>query len=130
MQALKVGDLAKKTGLSAHTIRYYERIGLLPYAFRDHSGHRHYAEDILVWVEFINRLKTTGMPVRDMLKYAALRDGGAATEAARCDLLVEHRQNVRERVAELQSNLQILDAKIDGYKRSFQKVESHDTTRD
>ena len=68
---MKIGNLAKRTGLSAHTIRYYERIGLLPRADRDSSGQRDYGASILVWIEFLGRLKTTGMPIREMLRYAA-----------------------------------------------------------
>ena len=83
---MKIGELAKRSGLSAHTIRYYERIGLLPYADRDQSGQRDYDASILVWIEFLHRMKTTGMPIREMLRYAALRAGGVETEAevARC----------------------------------------------
>lgn len=125
---MKIGELAKRSGLSAHTIRYYERIGLLPYAFRDQSGQRDYDTDILAWIEFLNRLKTTGMPVRQMLRYAALRERGDATEMERCDLLVEHRQNVRAHVAALQNSLQVLDVKIAGYASAFKKDETHDTT--
>ena len=53
---MKIGELAKRSGLSAHTIRYYERIGLLPYAHRDQSSHRDYDESILTWIEFVDRL--------------------------------------------------------------------------
>jgi DNA-binding transcriptional MerR regulator len=112
---LRIGELATKSGLSAHTIRYYERIGLLLYAFRDQSGHRDYSAEILIWIEFLNRLKTTGMPVREMLRYAKLRERGEETDAERCDLLVEHRQNVRARIGDLQNNLRMLDIKIASY---------------
>ena len=63
---MKIGELAKRTGLSPHTIRYYERIGLLPFADRDAGGRRDYDESILTWIEFLGRLKTTGMPIRAM----------------------------------------------------------------
>jgi DNA-binding transcriptional MerR regulator len=69
---MKIGELAKRSGLSPHTIRYYERIGLLPYAVRKSSQRDHDAS-ILVRIEFLDRLKTTGMPIREMLHYAALR---------------------------------------------------------
>lgn len=73
---MKIGELAKRAGLSAHTLRYYERIGLLPRADRDASGQRDYDASILVWIGFLERLKTTGMPIREMLRYAALREQG------------------------------------------------------
>lgn len=123
---MKIGELAKKSGLSAHTIRYYERIGLLPYAYRDQSGRRDYSADILVWIEFLNRLKTTGMPVRDMLRYASLRERADETENERRDLLIEHRQNVREHISDLQNNLRMLDIKLASYAITDEEDENHD----
>lgn len=99
---MKIGDLAKRTGLSTHTLRYYERIGLLPYADRDRSGQRDFDASILTWIAFLGRLKTTGMPIRDMLRYAALRDDGEATGPARRQMLENHREQVRTQIAELQ----------------------------
>jgi DNA-binding transcriptional MerR regulator len=119
---MKIGDLARKTGLTTHTIRYYERIGLIPYAFRDQSGQRDYDASILTWIAFLDRLKTTGMPIREMLRYARLRERGAGTERERRELLEHHRDRVRAHVAELQASLAVLDTKIAGYAGS-QKVE-------
>ncbi len=112
---MKIGDIAKHTGLTAHTIRYYERIGLLPFAPRDSTGQRAYDASVLTWIEFLGRLKTTGMTIQEMLRYAQLRAQGAATEQERCALLAVHRDNVRIRVAELQASLVVLDTKIAGY---------------
>lgn len=112
---MKIGELAKRSGLSAHTIRYYERIGLLPYADRNASGLRDYDASILSWIDFLGRLKTTGMPIRDMLRYAALRELGPGTEAERRHLLEVHRDRVRARLAELSDCLLVLDTKIAGY---------------
>ena len=60
---MKIGDIAQRTGLTAHTIRYYERIGLLPFAPRDSTGQRVYDASVLTWIEFLGRLKTTGMSI-------------------------------------------------------------------
>lgn len=120
---MKIGELARRSGLSAHSIRYYERIGLLPYAGRDQSRQRDYDESILVWIEFLRRLKTTGMPIRDMLRYATLRAQGPNTGSERRALLEQHRQQVHDHVAELQACLVILDAKIVGYAGSDHKDE-------
>lgn len=114
---MKIGELAAKTGLSAHTIRYYERIGLLPFAIRDASGHRSYDASILKWVDFLSRLKATGMPIRDMQLYARLHEEGQSTNDQRQRLLIEHRIRVRSHMAELQASLLVLDEKIDGYNR-------------
>jgi DNA-binding transcriptional MerR regulator len=123
---MKIGELAKHSGLSAHTIRYYERIGLLPYADRDASRRRDYDASILAWIEFIGRLKTTGMPIREMLRYAALREKGAGTEVDRRDLLEGHRERVRARLTELQACLLVLDAKIVGYADAERRVKDYD----
>ena len=120
---MKIGDIAGKTGLTAHTIRYYERIGFLPFAPRDGTGQRVYDASILTWIEFLGRLKTTGMSIQEMLRYAGLRAQGAATEKARCDLLTEHRDQVRLRVEELQACLLVLDNKIAGYANTQLRTE-------
>lgn len=123
---MKIGELAKRSGFSAHTIRYYERIGLLPHAHRDRSGQRDYDASILVWIEFLNRLKTIGMPIRDMLRYAKLRESGPSTATERRELLQKHRRRVRTHVAELQACLLVLDTKIAGYAKSEQRMKRHD----
>jgi DNA-binding transcriptional MerR regulator len=125
---MKIGELAKRTGLSAHTIRYYERIGLLPYADRDRSSQRDYDASILTWIEFLGHLKTTGMPIRDMLRYAALRERGVGTEAERRDMLKQQRERVRAHVAELQDCLLVLDTKIAGYGGDDQRMKDDDAT--
>ena len=122
---VKIGKLARQSGLTAYTIRYYERIGLLPFALRDLSGQRDYDASILTWIEFLGRLKATGMPIREMLRYAALREGGKATEAERRDILKAHRQRVRSDLAELQANLLVLDAKIAGYAGPEERTMHH-----
>lgn len=112
---MKIGELAAKTGLTAHTIRYYERIGLLPFALRDASGQRSYDASILKWIAFLSRLKATGMPIRDMQRYARLREQGECTNDERQALLIEHRKKVRAHMAELQASLLVLDEKINSY---------------
>jgi len=123
---MKIGQLVERSGLTAHTIRYYERIGLLPYADRDHSGQRDYDASILNWIEFLGRLKATGMPIREMLHYAELRDQGPATEAARRELLERHRLEVRAKLAELADCLLVLDAKIAGYAGISKRMKDYD----
>ncbi|MCJ2093802.1 MerR family transcriptional regulator [Methylobacterium sp. J-072] len=112
---MKIGDLARRSGLSAHTLRYYERIGLLPYADRDRAGRRDYDASILTWIAFLGRLKATGMPISEMLRYATLRAQGTPTGPERRQVLERHREQVRHRIAEFQSCLLVLDSKIAGY---------------
>ncbi|WP_417261466.1 MerR family transcriptional regulator [Celeribacter sp.] len=125
---MQIGELAKRSGLSAHTIRYYERIGLLPYADRDAGGRRDYDEAILVWIAFLDRLKTTGMPIREMLQYAKLRAAGDHTGPARRRILEAHRDRVRAHVRDLQASLLVLDTKIDTYVEAEKRTHSHDDT--
>jgi DNA-binding transcriptional MerR regulator len=66
---MKIGELSQRSGLSAHTIRYYEKIGLLPFADRDGSGQRDYDLTILSWIAFLGRLKLTGMPLKQIQRY-------------------------------------------------------------
>lgn len=112
---MKIGEFAARSGVTAHTLRYYEKIGLLPRAFRDQSGQRDYAPETLVWLDFLRRLKATGMPIRDMLRYAALRRQGPDTGPDRKALLEAHRDKVRIALAELQDNLAVLESKITTY---------------
>jgi len=123
---MKIGQLVKRSGLTAHTIRYYERIGLLPYADRDQSGQRDYDQSILTWIEFLGHLKATGMPIREMLHYAALREAGPATEAGRRELLEQHRERVRVQLAELSACLLVLDTKIAGYAGTSKRMKDYD----
>ena len=125
---MKIGELAKRSGLSAHTLRYYEKIGLLPYAERDSSSQRDYDASILVWIEFLGRLKTTGMPIREMLRYASLRERGVETEAERCAMLEQHRESVLAHASELAACLLVLDKKIAGYLDQTQRMNSYDAT--
>jgi DNA-binding transcriptional MerR regulator len=121
---MKIGELAERSGFSAHTIRYYERIGLVPRVGRDQSKHRAYDASILTWLEFIGRLKTTGMPIREMRRYAELRSKGPSSNAERRKLLEAHRKRVRAHVADLQSCLAVLDKKIAGYAGSTSRIEN------
>ena len=121
---MKIGELAKRTGLTAHTIRYYERIALLPFADRDAGGQRDYDKSILVWIEFLKRLKMTGMPIREMMRYADLRAQGDQTGPKRRALLQQHRERVRAHLAELESCLLILDTKIDTYVEAEKRTQN------
>ena len=115
VQGITIQQAAARTGLSPHTLRYYERIGLIPEVRRGTDGHRRYDPDDVAWLEFLTRLRSTGMPIRDMCSYAELRRAGDQTAAARKQLLEEHRARVAERIAGLQQDLKVLDYKIDNY---------------
>lgn len=112
---MKIGELSRRSALSIYTLRYYEKIGLLPRADRDASGQRAYDQSILVWIAFIGRLKATGMPLREMVRYARLRERGETTVPERQGLLEKHRLKVRADMRELRDCLVLLDRKIAAY---------------
>ena len=110
-----ISEAVAYTGLSAHTLRWYERIGLMPHVDRSHTGQRRYSDADLDWLDFVGKLRLTGMPVADMVRYAQLVRQGEHTYAERLDLLVAHREDVRRRLSELRETLGVLDFKIDLY---------------
>lgn len=112
-----IAEAARRSGLSIDTLRYYERIKLVDPPARDTAGRRSYSDDDLSWLVFLTHLRTTGMPIRMMREYAQLRRHGDASAARRMGILVEQRDSVRARIAELRSCLDILDYKIDNYDR-------------
>lgn len=112
-----IGDLARVSGLTVDTLRWYEKIGLIPPPLRDRGGRRVYPPEILTWIAFLGRLKATGMSIADMRVYARLRAAGDATLAERRVLLEHHRHRVADEIATLRENLAALDDKIETYRR-------------
>jgi len=113
---LTISDAAEKSGLSAHTLRYWERAGLLEPVHRNGSGHRRYAEEDLDRIKFLTRLRATGMPIRQVRRYAELLNGGDDTNEERLALLEAHREAVRAHLEETAGNLDLIDWKIDLYR--------------
>ncbi|CAB3666348.1 MerR family transcriptional regulator [Paraburkholderia rhynchosiae] len=113
--ALTIGQVAETIGVSTHTLRYYEQAGLIRTVGRTQAGHRLYSPADLDWLQFVMRLKATGMPVAGMQAFAALRAEGQPTIGARRDLLVAHRDAVLARIAELQTSLGAITDKIAYY---------------
>ena len=113
MTSLSIAEAAEHTGLTAHTLRYYERDGLLLHAVdRAPSGHRRYTDEDLRWIEMVTRLRSTGMPIRDVRRYAALVRQGDGTEPERLALLLAHREVVERQLSEVASHLRAIDHKI------------------
>ncbi|MEU6080981.1 MerR family transcriptional regulator [Streptomyces sp. NPDC047108] len=110
-----ISEVAACSGLTAHTLRWYERIGLMPHVDRSHTGQRRYTDKDLDWLAFVGKLRLTGMPVADMVRYAELVREGDHTVTERHRLLHTHRDDVRRRIAELQDTLAVLDYKIGMY---------------
>ncbi|MGX6741099.1 MerR family transcriptional regulator [Streptomyces peucetius] len=110
-----ISEVVAFTGLTAHTLRWYERIGLMPHVDRSHTGQRRFSNRDLDWLAFVGKLRLTGMPVADMVKYAEMVREGEHTFEARAELLQRTRRDVLERIAELQDTLAVLDHKIEFY---------------
>ncbi|MDX3095802.1 MerR family transcriptional regulator [Streptomyces sp. ME01-24h] len=110
-----IGEVSAITGLSAHTLRWYERIGLMPHVDRSQTGQRRFTNRDLDWLAFVGKLRLTGMPVADMVRYAELVRLGEQTFSARRELLESTRRDVLRRITELQGTLAVLDHKIDTY---------------
>ncbi|WP_031044894.1 MerR family transcriptional regulator [Streptomyces sp. NRRL F-5650] len=110
-----ISEVVAFTGLTAHTLRWYERIGLMPHVDRSHTGQRRYRNRDLDWLDFVGKLRLTGMPVADMVRYAELVREGESTYPDRRDLLESTRRDVLTRIAELQDTLAVLDRKISFY---------------
>lgn len=110
-----ISEVVAFTGLTAHTLRWYERIGLMPLIDRSHTGQRRYSNKDLDWLDFVTKLRLTGMPVADMVRYAELVREGESTYGDRRELLEQTRRDVLARIAELRDTLSVLDRKISFY---------------
>lgn len=115
METLTVREASEFTGLSAHTLRYYERIGLIEPVARNSGGHRRYAQTDLEHLKFLHCLRDTGMPIQRMQEYATLASQGRATLDARLELLESHKRDVQTHIRELEEKLAIIDAKIERF---------------
>lgn len=120
---LTIQQVADKTGLSEHTLRYYERIGLIESVDRAENGHRRYTEIDIGWIDFLKCLRATGMPVAQMKEYADLTRMGGCTTDARLELLKEHRRTVLRQIEELQRHLAVVNHKIDYYSGEKERQE-------
>ncbi len=110
-----IQDAAAETGVSRDTLRYYERVGILPGIARSQSGHRRFSDDDMGWIKLVQCLRATGMPIEDLQTYAELMQQGDSTAAERLRLLQDHRRRIKEDMAELQTALELVDRKISGY---------------
>jgi DNA-binding transcriptional MerR regulator len=116
---LTIADAARATGVSAYTLRYYERAGLIDGVERADSGHRRYNDEDLAWIEVLQCLRATGMPIRQILRYAELVRAGDGNETDRLALLEEHRAAVRGRLAEVRRHLSFIERKIAIYEEKL-----------
>jgi DNA-binding transcriptional MerR regulator len=112
---MKIAQVSEKYGLSVDTLRYYERVGLIPPVHRNEGGIRDYDELDLRRVDFIKCMRAAGLPVEVLIEYMGLIQQGDSTIEARKEILVEQRNLVAARMQEMQKTLDLLNHKIDVY---------------
>lgn len=116
-----IGNFSDLTGLGIHTLRYYEQENLIS-PERNSSNRRQYSEKDVTWVEFIKRLKDTGMPIKEIRQYAILRATGDSTLNERMEMLIQHREVLNKQIEQLQEHMGMLDDKIDYYRREINTI--------
>ena len=94
--------MAERCGMTAHTLRYYERVGLIQPVGRAHNGHRRYSEADEAWINFLHCMRATNMPIREMQRYAELRELGDSTSLERRKILEDHQAAIAAQIVELQ----------------------------
>jgi DNA-binding transcriptional MerR regulator len=115
-----IGEAARRTGVSIHTLRYYEKAGLVVTPVdRSSGGRRRYSQLDLEWIGVCTGLRTTGMPIREIRRYAELVAAGTGNERERLELLQHHRAEVITRLEAITQNLKLIDYKIDIYQDSL-----------
>ena len=113
---LTIQQASEATGLSAHTLRYYERVNLIPSIERSRSGHRKYSEDDLGWIEFVKCLRSTGMPISDIQRYLAASSDDEPGLAERMAIMEAHRDRLKARITELTGFLTRIEGKVAWYR--------------
>lgn len=121
---ISIGELARLSGLSTHTLRFYEAAGVLKPIGRAANGHRRYQPGDVLWLEFVLKLKVTGMPLTEIKQYAQLREQGDTTMTPRMTMLKLHRQHLDAKMAELAECANALDEKINIYRRMIAKAKA------
>jgi DNA-binding transcriptional MerR regulator len=113
---LSIQQAADSTGLSVHTLRYYERIGLMDPVKRFPNGHRYFDEGALEWIDLLLRLRSTGMTIKEMQRFADMVRSGETTIAERRKLLEVHEMKLQKELQDLKDTLSVLQAKISTYR--------------
>jgi DNA-binding transcriptional MerR regulator len=120
---MKIAEVSEKFGLSVDTLRYYERVGLIPPVQRNDGGIRDYNDLDLRRVDFIKCMRSAGLPVEILIDYVALVQQGDKTIEARKDILIEQRQLLMDKMSKMQKTLDILNHKIEVYEKAVLKKE-------
>jgi DNA-binding transcriptional MerR regulator len=120
---MTISEVSKKYDISADTLRYYEKVGLIPTVRRTPGGIRNYSDSDCNWVEFIKCMRSAGLPVEVLMEYVALFQQGDATVEARKELLLEQRHQLLAKMADMQKTLERLNRKIEQYEQKVMPAE-------
>lgn len=120
---MTIGEVSKTYDISVETLRYYERVGLIPPVNRKGSGIRNYTETDCEWVYFIKCMRTAGITIEILVEYVALFKQGSETHFKRKQILIEQRDDLARRIDEMQQMLEKLDRKIEGYEDNMYLME-------
>lgn len=120
---MTITEVSKQYGLSQDTLRYYERIGLIPSVHRNSSGIRDYAEEDCNWINFIKCLRSAGLPIEALIEYVTLFQQGDTTVEARKRLLIEQRKQLMAKIEDMQKTMDRLNYKIESYEQVIIKKE-------
>lgn len=116
---MTIAEVCKKYDMTADTLRYYERIGLIPRVPRTSGGVRDYDEDSCAWIELMKCMRKAGVGIEALIEYVALFKQGDETIEARKNILIEQRSRLEERMADIQRSLETLNMKIDRYEKGL-----------
>lgn len=125
---MMIGAFARAAGLTVYTVRFYEKIGLIPAPPRDSGGRRVYSDDSLGWIRFLKQLNATGMKQADRVHYAALRLRGEATYTERREMLEAHYAKIRDDLAALEETSAMMQRKITLYHKLEAEMKKADMT--
>ncbi len=120
---MTIAEVSRKYELSADTLRYYERVGLIPEVTRNKSGIRDYTEEDCRWVEFIKCMRSAGLPIEVLSEYVTLFQQGDETTNSRKELLIEQRRQLVQKLEAIKATIERLDYKIERYEKGIVKME-------
>lgn len=117
-----IRSMAERCGMTAHTLRYYERVGLIQPVGRARNGHRRYSKADEAWLNFLHCMRATNMPIREMQRYAGLRENGDATSLERRKILEDHQAQIAAQIVALQQAHALLTHKIANYRKIEDRI--------
>jgi DNA-binding transcriptional MerR regulator len=120
---MTISEVSEKYDITAETLRYYERIGVIPPVNRNENGIRDYTEIDCNWVQFIKCMRNAGLSIESLIEYTTLFQNGSSTHDARKQILIEQRDELISRISDMQTALDRLNKKIDGYDEIMKNYE-------